>query len=149
MNVAKIVKVGADTLGVGMELDRSVVLSFAGVAPSAEFRILRSEDGINWIDQSANNVFSDANGRLAFLTDSFSYFAAVSIAPPPVPSCAVSATPTSVTNGASVMLAWSSSDASSATLVPGNVSLSLSGTLSVVPPSNATTAYVVTVAGAG
>lgn len=149
MNVAKIVKVGADTLGVGMELDRSVVLSFAGVAPSSEFRILRSEDGINWVNQSVSNVFSDANGRLAFLTDSFSYFAAVSIAPPPVPTCSVSASPTSVTNGASTTITWSSSNASSATLVPGNVSLSLSGTLSVMPSASATTQYVVTVTGAG
>lgn len=149
LNVAKIVKVGADTLGVGMELDRSVVLSFTGVAPSSEFRVLRSEDGIRWVDQSAGNVFSDANGRLAFLADSFSYFAAVSIAPPPVPTCSVSATPSSVTDGTAVTLAWNSSDASSATLSPGNVSLSLSGTLSIVPPSNAVTPYVVTVAGAG
>ncbi len=126
LNVAKIVKVGADTLGVGMELDRSVILSFTGVAPSSEFRILRSEDGIRWIDQSASNVFSDANGRLAFATDSFSYFAAVAIAPPPLPTCSVSATPASVTNGSTVTLSWTSSDASSATLVPGNVSLSLS-----------------------
>ncbi len=149
MNVAKIVKIGADTLGVGMELDRSVVVSFSGMAPSSEFRILRSEDGINWVDQMNSTTFSNASGRLAFATDKFSYFAAVSVVPPPAPTCTVSANPASVTNGSSVTLSWTTSDASSATLVPGNVSLGLSGSLSVIPPSSAVTRYVVDVAGAG
>lgn len=149
MNVAKIVKIGADTLGVGMELDRSVVVSFSGMAPSSEFRILRSEDGINWVDQSNSTTFSNASGRLAFATDKFSYFAAVSVVPPPVPTCTVSATPATVTDGNSVTLSWTTSDASSATLVPGNVSLGLSGSLSVIPPASAVTRYVVNVNGAG
>ncbi|MFZ3233475.1 MAG: DUF1501 domain-containing protein [Patescibacteria group bacterium] len=149
MNVAKIVKIGADTLGVGMELDRNVVVSFSDMAPSSEFRILRSEDGINWVDQSNSTTFSNASGRLAFATDKFSYFAAVSVVPPPVPTCTVSATPASVTDGNSVTLAWTASDASSATLVPGNVSLGLSGSLSVIPSASAVTRYVVNVAGAG
>lgn len=141
MNVAKIVKVGADVLGVGMELDRNVTLSFSGLAPSSEFRILRSEDGISWIDQSVSHVFSDSSGRISFPTSRFSYFAAVSVAPPPAPTCSVAATPASVTDGASVTLNWNSTDAVSAVLTPGNVSLSVSGSLSVVPQASATTSY--------
>lgn len=149
MNVAKIVKVGADTLGVGMELDQSVVLSFTGVAPSSEFRILRSEDGISWIDQSGSTIFSNASGRLAFATDKFSFFAAVSVVPPSAPTCSVTAAPTSVTNGNSVVLNWNSTDSSSAVLTPGNSSIALTGSLSLVPPPNAVTTYRVDVSGAG
>ncbi|MDQ1343807.1 MAG: hypothetical protein QG650_527 [Patescibacteria group bacterium] len=149
MNVAKIIKVGADVLGIGMELDRSVTLSFAGLAPSSEFRILRSEDGVAWVDQRPSSVFSDATGRIAFDTDAFSYFAAVSVTPPPVPTCTVTATPSSVTDGNSTTLQWNSSDASSASFSPSVGSSALSGSVSFVPPFGASTVYRLTVSGMG
>lgn len=131
-----------------MELDRAVNLSFTGVAPSSEFRVLRSEDGISWVDHLVATEFSDASGRLSFPTDRFSYFAAVSVVPPPVPTCSISASPANVTDGSPTTLAWNSSDASAATLAPGGT-VALVGSLSLVPPTGASTQYVLTVTGAG
>lgn len=147
MGVEKILKIGADTLGVGMELDRSVTLSFTGVSPSSEYRILRSEDGIFWVDQVFPNVFSDASGKLSFSTSRFSYFAAVPVVPVPPPTCAISAAPASVADGSSTTLSWTSTDAAAASL-NGN-SVAVSGSLSVVPPLGTSTLYRLDVSGVG
>ncbi len=149
MGIAKIVKVGADALGVGMELDRSVTLSFSGVSPSSEYRILRSEDGLSWIDQTGSTVFSDAAGRLSFDTSNFSYFAAVSAVPPPPPTCTVAVSMASVTDGTAVTVSWTSSGATAAALSPSVGSVALSGSVSAVPSAGTVTSYRLDVTGAG
>jgi hypothetical protein len=58
MNIEKIVKVGADTLGIQMNLNKDVVLSISGMTSSLPYTILQSEDGLAWKSigtSSANN----------------------------------------------------------------------------------------------
>lgn len=47
MNVEKMVKIGADTLGVGMELNRPITVSVPATA-NQRYRVITSEDGLNW-----------------------------------------------------------------------------------------------------
>lgn len=63
-----------------------------------------------------------------------------------VPSCTISASTSSVKNGKSLELSWTGVNASSATLAPGGSSVPTSATVNIIPPSNATTNYVLTVA---
>jgi len=48
MNIEKVIKVGADTLGVQMNLNQDVTLSVSGMVSSRPYTILRSEDGMIW-----------------------------------------------------------------------------------------------------
>lgn len=47
MNIEKMVKIGADTLGVGMELNRPITVSVPATA-NQQYRVITSEDGLNW-----------------------------------------------------------------------------------------------------
>lgn len=81
--VDSIVKVGADVLWVGMELSQNVTLSIPVKNTSKKYRILRSEDGINWIDISLQDL-TPANGKIEFQTNHFTFFAVVDVTPPVV-----------------------------------------------------------------
>lgn len=48
--IARIIKFGADTLGIGMKLSRSMQIEFTGVPTTEKYRVITSEDGINWSD---------------------------------------------------------------------------------------------------
>ncbi|MFA6091264.1 MAG: hypothetical protein WC774_05845, partial [Candidatus Gracilibacteria bacterium] len=81
MNIEKIIKLGADTLGVQMNLNQPVTLNISGMLSNTPYSILRSEDGINWTSLGTGTV---NNGILRFPTNTFSYFALVSAVPLPV-----------------------------------------------------------------
>lgn len=78
MNIEKIIKVGADTLGIQMNLNKSVILNISGITSNIPYTILRSENGINWTSIGIGTV---NNGILRFSTNTFSYFALVSAVP--------------------------------------------------------------------
>jgi len=78
MNIEKIIKVGADTLGVQMNLNQSVNINISGMTANTPYTILRSEDGITWSSIGTGGV---SNGIVTFPTNTFSYFALVSATP--------------------------------------------------------------------
>lgn len=91
MGVEKIIKVGADTLGIRMRLNQPVTINVSGMTSTLPYAILRSEDGMVW---SSIGTSTATGGNISFPTDTFSYFALVSsapatppiITPPPTPS---------------------------------------------------------------
>lgn len=72
-----------------------------------------------------------------------------SVAPVPVPSCTLTSTPSSVTNGSGTLLTWRLMNASTGIIVPGNIAVNASGSQSVIPPQNSTTLYILTAYGTG
>lgn len=78
LNIEKIIKVGADTLGVQMNLNQSVTLNVSGMVSTLPYTILRSEDGVVW---SSISTASASGGILQFPTSTFSYFALVPATP--------------------------------------------------------------------
>ncbi len=144
INVSKIVKIGADVLGVRMDLNRPVRISISA-NPQTEYRVLASEDGLSWsVVGSGGTYVSDGSGSVAFETDHFSYFALT--LPPAAPTCTITATPAQVTNGAQSTLNWSSQNSVSASL-SGIGSQPVQGSLAVTPAMNASTTYVLSVLG--
>lgn len=144
MNIEQIAKVGADTLGVGMSLNQPVTLSIPAT-PNKVYRVITSEDGLNWSTVGANSdVSSGTNGKVSFNTQNFSYFALVLPTPIVPPTCTITASSIAVTNGTPVILNWASQNAVSATLSPLG-SQSLQGSLNVTPPADTGTAYTLTV----
>lgn len=81
MNVEKIVKVGADTLGVQMNLNQDITIGVPGLTSTRPYTVLRSEDGMNWMPIGTGSAIS---GTLSFRTSTLSYFAFVSSAPPAI-----------------------------------------------------------------
>jgi hypothetical protein len=146
MSIEKMVKIGADTLGVGMELNRPITVSVP-VTANKQYRVITSEDGLNWsLVGSGSKLSSGAEGKLAFRTQRFSYFGLV-VAPPAIlPSCSISASASQVTNGSSVTLTWSSQNALQASL-DGVGNQSIQGTQYIVPPNSTNTLYTLTVVG--
>lgn len=49
--IDRIGRVGADTLGVGIDLSQDVTLTFTGLTANTDYLILTSEDGISWRKQ--------------------------------------------------------------------------------------------------
>lgn len=81
LNIERIIKVGADTIGVQMNLNQPVTLSISGVTSTLPYSVLRSEDGLLWTSIGTGAV---TEGVLRFPTSSFSYFALVPATPAPV-----------------------------------------------------------------
>lgn len=148
MNIEKIIKIGADTLGVGMELNKPITVTVPATA-NKEYRVITSEDGLNWSNVGSGALVpSGVSGKASFRTQKFSYFALVVPAPVIPPSCSIVASTNQVMNGGSTMLTWTSQNAKSASLATiGNQSLQ--GSLNVVPPSDTGTSYILTVVGDG
>lgn len=74
----KLVKVGADMLGVGMRLNQGVTLEVSGLPVSQTLDVVSSEDGIAWAKVGSGTVSTDTAGTARFGTDHFSYFAFLS-----------------------------------------------------------------------
>lgn len=72
--INKLIKVGADTLWVGMKLNKSVDINIPWISPSKNYVILYSEDGDSW-EKLANANIKKVSGWLTFTTDHFTYFA--------------------------------------------------------------------------
>lgn len=84
------------------------------------------------------------NGKISFQTDHLSYFALLSGAPVTTPpTCSVSMSPSNVQNGANTVVTWSLTNSLTGLLSPGNTPVGISGTLTITPPSNATTTYTI------
>jgi OOP family OmpA-OmpF porin len=67
--------------------------------------------------------------------------------PPPAPTVSLSASPAAIPQGQCTTLAWSSTNASSASIDPGVGSVDLNGSRQICPGS--TTGYMITATGAG
>ncbi len=145
MNIEKIARVGADTLGVGMRLSQNVTLSFP-VNTVTPYRILSSEDGLNWSELAPS--VTPVNGRVSFSTPHFSLFAAVSTVAPLPPSCTISASNTTPMNGTPITLSWSASNTQSISLAGFGAQMA-NGNLSVTPANDTGTTYTLSLVGAG
>lgn len=131
-----------------MELSRSVTVTVP-VTANKEYRVITSEDGINWSSiASGALIASGSAGRVSFDTLRFSYFALVLPTPIVPPTCSISATPAQVMNGGSVSLNWSTQNTISASL-GGIGNQPISGSINVTPPNDTGTAYTLTVLGNG
>lgn len=71
----------------------------------------------------------------------------VTVGAPPVPTCTFSASPTSITSGASATLTWNTTEATSASITPTVGSIALSGSTSVSPLADTT--YQLSASGIG
>lgn len=144
LNVTKVVKIGADTPGVGMRLSQEVQMDIQ--AGNGLYEVYSSEDGLTWYKESAIGlVTSDSSGIVTFRTNHFSYFALVA----QTPSCTISADRPNIGAGESVTLRYSIKNASTASLgTPTASGQTLSWDTSVgygaqtLVPSAGTTQYV-------
>ena len=74
LRVEKVIKVWADTLGVGLTLNKPVKINVPGVTSWKNYTVLFSEDGQDWKQlENANIVKNSTN--LQFTTSHFTYFA--------------------------------------------------------------------------
>lgn len=149
--VTRLVKVGADKLGVGMILNQSVQVEFRNITDTGSYRVLSSEDGVNWsdVEGSGQEYQRDASGSIIVSTNHFSYFALVAsttLPTVPAPSCTMSITPNTATDGTPVALSWNLVNAATGTLNPGNSTLNTAtGTVNIIPPASSLTTYTITV----
>lgn len=67
---------------------------------------------------SGATITTDATGKISFQTSHFSYFAIGTETPAVIPTCTIQTNSTSITNGTSVMLTWTTANAITATLSP-------------------------------
>jgi hypothetical protein len=143
-----IIKIWADKLGIGMRLNQNIMLRFVSVPTSDAYRVISSEDGIHWIDVEipGKEYTRDQSGSISVSTSHLSYFALLSntVTLPP-PSCTLSATPTTLYNGSSTILSWNIMNIGTGILTPGNTILAWSGSINIVPPSDSTTNYTLSV----
>ncbi|NDK07809.1 DUF1800 family protein [Candidatus Gracilibacteria bacterium] len=77
LNVEKLLKVGADTLGVGMQLNQDVKIEIPVSNTTGTYKIVTSEDGLNWTELARKNETVLSGSTLGFYTNKFSYFALV------------------------------------------------------------------------
>lgn len=114
-NIERVARVGADILGVGMTLNRPVTIAIPAPV-NMDYRVITSEDGLNWSPATAGIINSGASGKVSFETTHFSYFALVSAVAPVAPTCSITANNTNPLNGTPVTLSWSSMNATSASI---------------------------------
>lgn len=74
LRIDKIVKVWADTLWVGMNLNKPVEINIPWLSRSKNYAVLSSEDWILW-DQIERNNINKSGSDLSFSTDHFTFFA--------------------------------------------------------------------------
>jgi len=81
-----------------MKLNQNIDISLPVNDTTKKYRVLRSEDGINWIDITSSDL-TPVNGKINFKTNHFTFFAVVEagnnpitpeppiVTPPPVATC--------------------------------------------------------------
>ncbi len=109
--VEKIVRIGADRLGVGMTLNQPVEIEIAGMQSGKNYMIISSEDGINWSQHAVPMQLANMSGSVIFPTTHFSYFALVE--PSDQPLCSFEVNTPVIRNGGEVTLSWSTFRSSS------------------------------------
>ncbi len=77
LNVEKLLKVWADTLWVWMQLNQDVKIEIPVTNTAWTYKIVTSEDGINWTELARKNDTVLSGSTLSFYTNKFSYFALV------------------------------------------------------------------------
>ncbi|MDD5213258.1 MAG: DUF1800 family protein [Candidatus Gracilibacteria bacterium] len=83
LTVDKLIKIGADTIGVGLKLDRNINVEVSGLKTSTNYRVVSSEDLQNWTYMTG--ITSDSTGKANFSTNHFTYFALIDTTPVVVP----------------------------------------------------------------
>lgn len=78
LKVERLIKVWADTLWIGMKLNKDVILRIPWINNSKNYGVLSSEDGVNWNRENALSIQKDWT-NLNITTDHFTYFAIVEI----------------------------------------------------------------------
>jgi uncharacterized protein YgiM (DUF1202 family) len=74
---------------------------------------------------------------------------ASAVPPPPPPICTLSSNPSSVLNGSGTILSWNIANANTWVINPWNIPVAKTGTQMIIPPSNASTQYVLSVTNTG
>lgn len=77
LNVEKLLKVWADTLWVWMQLNQDVKIEIPVSNTTWTYKIVTSEDGLNWTELARKNETVLSGSTLGFYTNKFSYFALV------------------------------------------------------------------------
>ncbi len=109
-NIVQLNKIGADRIGVGMKLNKNVQLAFTNIMNSGSYRVITSDDGINWSDvEGTGQMYQpDFQRKISFQTDHFSYFALLADAPVTTPpTCSMNISPSNVQNGTNAVMSWS------------------------------------------
>ncbi len=71
LHIENIVKVGADSLWVGMQLNQPVQIKLPIQDTNGEYKVIKSEDGITWQEVVSTQSWSN----ISFATNHFTYFA--------------------------------------------------------------------------
>ena len=134
---------GADTLGVGMDLNRAITVQVANLTPNQSYKIATSDNGTTWTDLTGSGVTADTDGTVSFRTGHLGYFAVISGSIIQAPTCTIQADTVSPLTGQPVNLSWNSTQADSANLSPDTGTVNVNGSLRVNP--SVPTAYTLTV----
>lgn len=103
--VEKIVRIGADRLGVGMTLNQPVEIEIAGMQSGKNYMIISSEDGIRWSQHEVPTQVANMSGSVVFPTTHFSYFALAENNDYPL--CSLESNTSIIRNGSEITLSWS------------------------------------------
>lgn len=133
------IRIGADVIGVGMQLSNPVEVTITGATANTDYYVFTSEDGIAWKRQSPTPYTSDASGNVVFDTDHFSLFTLAEI--PSSPICDLQVDDTTVPDGTTVNLSWNTFHADTVTLSPSIGNVGLTGSIGIIPPANTSTTY--------
>lgn len=133
------VRIGADVLGIGMQLSQPVEVTITGATANTLYYVFTSEDGVAWKRQSPTPYTSDANGNVVFDTDHFSLFTLAEV--PAAPLCDLQVDDAVISDGSTVQLSWSTLGADTVSISPSIGSVGYSGSIGVIPPVNTSTTY--------
>ncbi|MDD4151956.1 MAG: hypothetical protein PHR68_05045, partial [Candidatus Gracilibacteria bacterium] len=87
LNVGKLIKIGTDTVGVGLKLDNFIEIGVDSLKANTDYKIISSEDLQNWTYMTG--MTTDATGKGIFETNHFTYFAIVENTPIVIPPIVV------------------------------------------------------------
>lgn len=92
-----------------MKLNQNFILRFLSVPTDDAYRIISSEDGIQWTDVESpgKEYIRDQSGTISVPVGHLTYFALLSntITLPP-PTCTISVSPSTLYNNQSTLLRW-------------------------------------------
>lgn len=83
LNVEKLIKIWADTMWIGLKLDRNIDVEISDLKSNTQYRLVYSTDTLNWNYMS--DITTDSYGRAKFSTDHFTYFAFIDNTAPIIP----------------------------------------------------------------